>query len=183
MFEFRALRLVSIIYPSSELEIMHHFLCWIPYSMKNSLTKFENFLSIESTGWEPPQLVRRISIKVHYWSRFEFRAPDLALVISPSFELRIVLHFFLDSLLFKEHSIKFLKFFLANSIGWHSVQPVLRASLCRTLFLVNWSSNPTWIGSISSRSILGSIFDSFWLCLGLLSAHHESIRILGGEAS
>ena len=42
----------SIISPSSKLEIMHHLFCWIPYSLKNVLKKFKNFLSIGSTGWE-----------------------------------------------------------------------------------------------------------------------------------
>ena len=50
--EFGEFGLVSIISPSSKLEIMHSLFCWIPYSLKNSLTKFENFLSIGSTGWK-----------------------------------------------------------------------------------------------------------------------------------
>ena len=58
------------------------------------MKKFENFLSTESTGWEPAQLVWRISIKVHHWSKIEFGAPELILVISPSSELKIALHFF-----------------------------------------------------------------------------------------
>ena len=94
MSEFRALGLVLIISPSSELEIMHRFFCWIPYSLQNYLKKNENFLSTGSTGLELAHPVRRISIKVHYWSRFEFGAPDLVFVISPSFELGITLHFF-----------------------------------------------------------------------------------------
>ena len=51
--EFGSLGLVSIISPSFELEIMHRFFCWIPYSLKNTLKKFENFLSNGSTGWKP----------------------------------------------------------------------------------------------------------------------------------
>ena len=94
MSEFGALGLISIISPSSELEIMHRFFCWIPYSLKNSLKIFENFLSIGSTVWEPTHPVRRISIKVHYWSKFEFEAPELVLVISPSSELGLTLRFF-----------------------------------------------------------------------------------------
>ena len=46
MSELGALGLVSIISPSSKLEIIHRFFGWIPYSLKNSMTKFENFLSI-----------------------------------------------------------------------------------------------------------------------------------------
>ena len=41
-FEYRALGLVSIISPSSELGIMHHFL-WTPYSSSNILSKFKIF--------------------------------------------------------------------------------------------------------------------------------------------
>ena len=113
MFEFGALGLVSIISPSSELEIMHRFFCWIPYSLKNSLTKFENFLSTRSTGWEPAQPVRRISIKVNYWSRFEFGAPELVLVISPSSELQIVLCFFFCFLILQGTFYQFFKIFLS----------------------------------------------------------------------
>ena len=38
-----------------------------------------------------------------------------------------------------------------------------------------WSPIPTWLGPISSRLVLGYI--------GFLAAYHESIWILGGEAS
>ena len=58
------------------------------------MTKFENFLSSVLTGWEPAQPVRRISVEVHYWSKFEFGAPELVLIISPSSELGIP-HYFL----------------------------------------------------------------------------------------
>ena len=44
--------------------------------------------------------------------------------------------FFLDSLFFKKHSIKFSKIFSASSTGWHLVQPVHRVSLYGALILV-----------------------------------------------
>ena len=44
--------------------------------------------------------------------------------------------FFLDSLFFKEHYVKFSIFFSVDSTGWNPIQPVHRASLCRTLILV-----------------------------------------------
>ena len=110
MSKFEAPELVSIISPSLELEIMHYFFCWISYSLKNSLKNFENFLSTRLNSWEQAQPVWRISIKVHYWSRFEFGAPELVLVISPSSELGITLYFFFDSLFFKESFVKFSKF-------------------------------------------------------------------------
>ena len=84
-----------IISPSSELKIMHRFFFfWIPYSLKNFLKKFENFISSGSTGWKPAQPIQRISVEVHYSSMFKFRALELVLVISPSFKLKIM-HYFL----------------------------------------------------------------------------------------
>ena len=114
MSKFGALGLVSIISSSSELKIMHHFFCWIPYSLRNSFIKFENFLSTGSTGWEPAQPVRRISIKVHYWSRYEFKATELVLVISPSYELGITLHFFFGFLILKGTFYQIFKIFLSR---------------------------------------------------------------------
>ena len=88
--------------------------------------KIENFFSTGSIDWEPAQSVRRISIKVHYWSKFDFRALELVLVISTSSELEIALRFsFLDSLFFKEHFVKISIFFSAGSTDWHPVQRVL----------------------------------------------------------
>ena len=63
MFEFEALGLVSIISPSSELEMMHRFFCWIPYSLKNSMKKFDNFLSTESISLEPAQRFEEFQLK------------------------------------------------------------------------------------------------------------------------
>ena len=54
------------------------------------MKKIDNFLSNGSTGWELAQPVRRISIEVHYSSRFKFEAPELVFFISPSFELEIM---------------------------------------------------------------------------------------------
>ncbi|KAL6327238.1 hypothetical protein AAG906_015588 [Vitis piasezkii] len=41
--EFGALGLVLAISPSSDLEIVHHFFSWTPYSLGNLLSKFHNF--------------------------------------------------------------------------------------------------------------------------------------------
>ena len=169
MFEFGALGLVSIISLSSELEIMYHFFCWIPYSLKNSLTKFENFLLNGSTGWEPAHSVRRILIKVHYWRRFKFGAPKFVLVISPSSELRITLSFFfffLVSLFFKEHSIKISKIFSVGSTGWHPVQSIHRVSLYRALILGVLEPKSYMAGAHNLHIDLGQYFGSI-LSLGL----------------
>ena len=182
MFEFKALGLVLIISPPSELKIMHCFFCWIPYLLKNSLKKYENFLSIGSTGWEPAHPVRWISIKVHYWSRFEFGIPELVLVISPSSELRITLRFFLlDSLFFKEHSIKFSKIFSPYSIGWHLVQLVLQVSLYGTLILVVLEPKSYLVRAhklqISPRHDLGLVMGHF---VGFLQSTLSPFWNLGG---
>ena len=149
---------------------MHHFFCWIPYSLRNSLRKFENFLSTGSASWEPAQPVRRISIKVHYWSRFAFKASELVLVISPSSELGITLHFFLlDSLFFKEHYVKFSKNFSAGLTGWHPVQPFLGVNLYEALILVvlEPKSYLVWTHKlqINPRHDLGPIMGHFLGCL------------------
>ena len=125
-----------VISPSSKLEIMHCFFYWIPYSLRNSLTKFENFINwINRLG--SPQPVLRISIEVHYSSRFEFEAPVLVLVLSPSSELVIACHFFLlDTLFFKQYFVKFLIFFSISSTRLEPVQPNHCASLYGALILV-----------------------------------------------
>ena len=51
---------------------------------------FKNFLLTGSTTWELAQLVQRISVEVHYSSRFKFGAPKIVFVISPSSELKIM---------------------------------------------------------------------------------------------
>ena len=124
-----------VISPSFELENMHSLFFWISYSF---LKKIKNFLSIGSTDWEPANPVRRISVEVHYWSRFEFGAPKLILVISPSSELGIThrFFFFLDSSFFKKYSIKFLVFFSTSLTGWESIRPDHQASLYGALILV-----------------------------------------------
>ena len=47
--------LVLTISPSFELKIMHCFFCWIPYSSRKIMSKFQIFFSTGSTGWEPVQ--------------------------------------------------------------------------------------------------------------------------------
>ena len=163
MSEFKALGFVLIISPSSKLEIMHYLFCWIPYSFKNYLIKFENFLSTGLIDWGPAHPVRRISIKVHYLSKFEFEALELVLVISPSYELGIALHFFfLDSLFFKKNSIKFSKLFPARSTSWHLVQPVHRVSLYGALIFVVLEPKSYMAQAHKLQIDLGSFLGPFW---------------------
>ena len=71
----------------------------------NSLTKFEIF-------YQSDQPVQRISVEVHYLSRFEFKEPELALVISPLSELGITCHFFQLLLILQEIFYQIFNFFL-----------------------------------------------------------------------
>ena len=109
--EYKALGLVSIISPSSELGITHHFFLDSLF-LKEYSVKISIFFSTGSTG---PQSF--CSAIVHK-SRFEYGALGLVLIISPSSELGIAYHFFMDSLFFKEYSVKILNFF---STGWQPV--------------------------------------------------------------
>ena len=95
----------------SEHEIMHCFFCWIPYSLNNSLGKFDTFLSTGSIGWKPAQLVQRISVEVHYSSRFKFGAPKLVLVISPTSELEIMHYLFFGFLTLQGTFYQIFRFF------------------------------------------------------------------------
>ena len=88
--------------------------------------------SHHAIGKEVSPLKNFSSVGIHR-SRFEFGALGLVLIISPSSELGIAYHFFMDSLFFKEYSVKILNFF---STGWQPVQPVRWANLHRALILV-----------------------------------------------
>ena len=146
---------------------MHRFFCLIPYSLKNYLKKFENFLSTGSTGWEPAQPVQWISIEVHYSSMFKFGAPELVLVISTSSRLEIMHHFFffLDSLLFKEHSVKFSNFFSTVLTSWELVHSDHYANLYKALILVILEPKSYMVQShklqISPRHGLGPVLSYF----------------------
>ena len=74
-----------------------------------------------------------------------FGALELVLIIARNCMLRFIqtrnctLFFFMDSLLFQKHSVKFSRFFATGSTGWHPVQPVQlvhRVSWCKTLIMV-----------------------------------------------
>ena len=135
MLRFGALGLVLIIAPSFKLGIAHRFFSWIPYSSRNILSNSQDFL----------QPVRLVGIQFSRFSRFIESASIehwflvIILIISPFSELGIAYRFFfMDSLLFQKHSIKFSRFFAIGSTGWHPVQPVHRVSWCRTLIFGNY---------------------------------------------
>ena len=160
---------------------MHHFFCWIPYSLKNYLKKFENFLSTGSTRWEPAQLVRRISIKVHYWSRFEFGAPELVLVISPSSELGITLCFFVGFHILQGTFCQIFKIFLSRLDWLAPVQLVLQVSLYGALILVVLEPKSYLVKAhklqISLRHDLGLVMGHY---VGCLQPTLSPFWILGG---
>ena len=115
---------------------MHYFFCWIPYSFKNSLKKFENFSSTRSTSWKPAQPVQRISVEVNYSSRFKFGAPKLVLFISPSSELEIMHCLFFGFLTLQGTLSQIFIFFLNRIDHLGTVQLLRRASLHGALFLL-----------------------------------------------
>ena len=153
--EFGALRLVLIISPSSELRITHHFFSWTPCYSRNIFSKFQNFS-------QPAQPVPKVSV----WAEFieaclnsEHMGLFRSYLPHPTSELCTI--FFMDSLLFKEHSFKISKFFSTSSIGWHLVQPVYRVSLYGALILVILEPNSymAWVHKlhISFGLYFGSI--------------------------
>ena len=73
---------------------------------------------------------------------------------------------FLDSVLFKEHSVKFSNFFSAGSISWHTVQSVHRVSLYGALILVILESKSYMDWAHKLQIGLGQYFGSI-LGLGL----------------
>ena len=102
--------------------------------------------------------------KIH-WSKSKFEALGLVLIISPSSDLGIMHHFFMDSLFFKEHSVKVSKFFSTRSTSWHLIQPVHRVNLYGALILES-NSYMAWAHGLQISfglyfgSILGLISDS-----------------------
>ena len=113
-------------------------------------------------------------------SKSEFGALELVLAISPSFDLGITHHFFS----WTPYSSR--KIFSKFHNFYQQVRPVgvrfnwfIELACMEHWFWWFWRLIPTWIGPISSRSVLAYIGPWF----GFLAAHHESIWILGGEAS
>ena len=86
----------------------------------------------------------------------------------------------MDSLFFKEHLVKISKFFSTSSTGWHPVQLVHRVSLYGALILVILEPNSYMAWAHGLQISFGLYFGPYF---GFLAAHHESIWILGGEAS
>ena len=97
--EFGALGLVLIISPLSKLGITHRFFM-DSLLFKEHFLKISNFFSTVSISSQSFSLDR-----IH-WSRSKFGALGLVLIISPSSDLGIAHHFFMDSILFKENSFK-----------------------------------------------------------------------------
>ena len=106
--EFGALGLVLIISPSFELGIMHHFFYGLLIHQGTLCQNLKFFIN-----WID-RFPKSFKLGRIHWSRSKFGALGLVLIISSSFDLRIMHRFFMDSLFFKELSIKISKIF---SIG------------------------------------------------------------------
>ena len=114
--------LVSIISPLSELGIERRFFCCIPYSLRNILVNFEIF----SQPFEA----------VEHWFNMLCCAASVLENTSGCFSQFSLIRtrnrepfFLLDSLFFKEYSVKISYFFSTELTGQNLVQPVRRASL------------------------------------------------------
>ena len=114
--------LVSIISPLSELGIEHRFFCCIPYSLRNILVNFEIF----SQPFEA----------VEHWFNMLCCAASVLENTSGCFSQFSLIRtrnrapfFLLDSLFFKEYSVKISYFFSTELTGQNLVQPIRRASL------------------------------------------------------
>ena len=136
MSEFGALRLVSIISPSSELKIMYHLFCWIPYSLRNHFTKFENFYQSDQPVGNRLSRFSGFQLKFIIGAGSNSEHSSLFWSYLPHLNSELQFIFFLDSLFSKEHSVKISKFFSTKLIGWHPVQLVHRVSLYGALILV-----------------------------------------------
>ena len=116
--------LVSIISPSFELGITHHFFMDSLFFKEYSI-KISNFFLISSTS---PQSFS--SARVH-WSMSEFRALRIVSIISLSSKFRIMHHFFYGLLVLQWIFCKNFNFFLnwldrlaTGSIGCQLVKPI-----------------------------------------------------------
>ena len=125
--EFRALRLILIISPASELGITHRFFHGLLVLQRIFCQNFKIFS-------QPARPVPKVSV----WAEFIeacMNSKHVGLFRSylphPTSELCTI--FFMDSLFFKENSIKISKIFSTGLTGWHLVH---RVSLYRALILV-----------------------------------------------
>ena len=173
---------LGLLSPSSELEIMHRFFCWIPYSLRNSLTKFENFYQSVRLVWNRLSRLNEFQLKFIIGVGSNSEHPSLFWSYLPHLNLESHSVFLSDSLFLKEHSIKFSKFFSAGLTGWHRVQLIHRVSLYGALILVVLESKSYLVrahklhispshglGPVMGHFMgcfqptLGPFFDSWWL--------------------
>ena len=103
----------------------------------------------------------------------------------------------MDSLFFKEHSVKISKFFSIGSTDWHPARPVgiwldrLASGSTGSSSQLVWSTNFGDFGAQFLHGLGPWTSDQFWAVFwihfgpyfGFLAAHHESIWIFGGKAS
>ena len=146
--------LVSIISPLSELGIECRFFCCIPYSLRNILVNFEIF----SQPFEP----------VEHWFNMLCWAASVLENTSGCFSQFSLIRtrnrapfFLLDSLFFKEYSVKISYFFSTELTGQNLVQPVRWASLhgaqifCEVKVQIQFGLGP-YFGDFRVQILLGS---------------------------
>ena len=148
------------------------------------MKKFENFYQSDRLVWNWLSWFNGFQLKfiIGVVSNSEHPSLFWSYLSHLNSELHSVFFFFfLDSLFFKEHYVKFSKFFLAGSTSWHPIQPVLRVSLYGALILVVLEPksylNQAHKLQISHRHNLGPVMGHF---LGCLQPTLSPFWILGG---
>ena len=147
--EFRALRLVLGISPSSDFGIMHHFFHGLLILQGKFCQNFIIFLN-RLTG---PQ---SFSLDRMHGSKSEFGALELVLAISPSSDLGIMNPFFSWTSYYSGKILsKFHNFSQPVQLVGIWFNRFIELACMEHWFWWFWSLIPTWLGSISSRSFLG----------------------------
>ena len=142
---------------------------------KEHSVKILNFFSTDSQSFSLGRI---------HWSKSEFGALGFVLIISPSSDLGIAHRFFNGLLILQVTFCKNFKIFL------NRLDQLASGSIGSSSQLV-WSTD---FGDFLAQFLHGLGLwapDQFWAVfwihfgpyLGFLAAHHESIWILGGEAS
>ena len=173
-FKFKALGLVLIIFPSSELRIAHHFFNRLLISQGTFFQNFKFFLNRF-----PKYQFRQNSLK-HVRIRSTWAWFDHISLIQP----RNSIPFFYGLLILQGTFCQNFKIFLNRLNRLESGSTGSSSQLV-------WSTNFGDFGAQFLHSLGPWALDQFWAVFwihfapyfGFLAAHHESILILGGKPS
>ena len=98
-----------------------------------------------------------------HWSMSEFGALGLVSVISPSSDLIIMYHFFSWTPYYSRNILsKFQKFYHPDPPVGIRFNRFIESACMEHWFWWFWSPIPTWLGPISSRSVLGCLLGPLW---------------------